>query len=84
MKLPSTLLRTLAVAVTSIGVAGCVPVAGDVQTPAPATDPPAATPAATEPTPTDPRGNPDKCEPGNKPSDNVRPRRDPCPACGRG
>ena len=82
MKLPSTLLRTLAVAVASIGVAGCVPVAGDVQTPAPANEPPAAIPAAAQPTPTDAQGNPDKCEPGNKPNKNLQ--RDPCPACGRG
>ena len=78
MRLPATLLHTLALAVSSLGAAGCGFVASR---PAPSTEP--ANPApSTRPTSTSQPENPEPCAPAPK----TEPSRGPdyCPPCGRG
>ena len=77
MKLPATLLQTLAAAVASIGAAGC----GSVNSNEPPTETPA--PTVSEPNAQNkPQENPQNCPPG-KTGDGNRPGYD-CPGCGLG
>ena len=78
MKLPTTLLQTLAVAVASLGAAGC----GSATSNEP-TNPSPSTPGVIDPQGnTTPQPNAPGCEPGNNPQggDGLA----GCPACGRG
>jgi hypothetical protein len=78
MKLPPTLLNTLAAAVASIGFAGC----GPVET-TPTTNEPTNSPGVSGPKPSGgPQENTPNPLPVNKPNKNRLP--DDCPGCGMG
>ncbi len=77
MKLPTTLLQTLAIAVTSLGLAGCESVTSN----APTNETPKPSGVVEPKSPTEPQKAEPNC-PVNTPNNTRSP--DSCPACGRG